>query len=189
MDNAACIVGEAWGVEPVANRCFTNPGLRPVDVIGPAKLSGVHGTVGRTTELDNAETIYLATCFQKAVIVVGHHRLHSIALIASTCTIACEGTLHGTVGIDEVGVVVGCHVHHAECPLCGIPLTIVKMATEDTCIGRTPTVVGTCGYGLVFTQVDAVEQSRVIAFPPFTLAVFQCQIAIIGNTSIRTALV
>ena len=147
--HAARVIGEAGGIEPVAHGCLTDPGLRGLDLVGEVELFGGYRAIGGAAELDDGEGIHLAALLELAVVVVGHHGLHGVALVSGAGAIACEGALHGAVGVDEVGVVVGHHVHHAQCPLGGIPLAVVEVVAEDTGVGGRPWRVCTLFDGLI----------------------------------------
>ena len=134
-------------------------------------LGGVHRTVCRMTELHDAKSINLATLFQRTVIEVGHHQRHRVTFIECSRTVAAERTFHCTVCIDEVGIIVGRDVHHAQGPLRGIPLGIVQMVPQYAVLGGRPGRMGFLIDIFIFTKVDAVEQSWVVAFPPRAFAV------------------
>ena len=92
-------VDEIRAVEPVSHRGLGNPRLIVLDAARDTRLAGVHRTVGRTAELHDAEDIDLAAVGQRAVVEVGDHTLHGVALVPRAGTRAAEGLLVRAVRI------------------------------------------------------------------------------------------
>lgn len=175
-------VDEIRAVEPVTHGRLGNPRLIVLDAARDTRLTGVHRTVGRTAELHDTQYIDLAAVGQRAVVEVGDHTLHGVALVPRAGTQAAEGLLVRAVRIYEVGLVLGHGIHHAQRPPLGIPTRIIEVAAEDTRMRRRPPRVGSLRNTLVFAQVHAVEITRVESFPPLAAAILRRQVAVVGYT-------
>ena len=169
-------VYEIRAVEPVTHGRLGNPRLIVLDTARNTRLAGVHRTVHDTEDID------LAAVGQRAVVEVGDHTLHGVALVPRAGTRAAEGLLVRAVRIYEVGLVLGHGIHHAQRPPLGIPTRIIEVAAEDTRMRRRPQRVGSLGNTLVFAQVHAVEITRVESFPPLAAAILRRQVAVVGYT-------
>ena len=79
------------------------------------------------TKLDDRESIYLALGLELTVIVIRYHCLHGITLVTRSCATSRERSLVSTIRINKVGSIIFGYIHHAERPLLGKPVGVLKM--------------------------------------------------------------
>ena len=180
MDRRRGIIDEARGIEPVADRSFTDPGLGSLDVVREGEFLRCDGPVGRTAELYDAECVDLPAVLQGPVIEVGHDPRHGIALVAGSGAVSAEWSLGDPVGVDEIRVVVVGHVHDPESPLGRVPAGIIPVTGEYPLVGNHMGRADT----LIFPKINAVEHPGVVSFPPFAFSVLKGEVAVVWNSGL-----
>ena len=63
------------------------------------------------------------------------------------------------------------------------------MTPEDTCLGRRPSAVSVLLHSLILSEVNAIEHSWIVAFPPLALAIGESKVAVVGYSSLVATLV